>query len=112
MIAELAFTPSLIHPAWGVGGLVVTGVVLDFAAQMNMVIGQRAIYGLHAASRNRLNALYMTSIFIGGALGSSLASTLYEHGGWTLTAIVASVFPLLALLHYLTIGRPVAVAMA
>jgi predicted MFS family arabinose efflux permease len=112
VIAALAFTPSLIHPAWGVGGLVVTGVVLDFAAQMNMVIGQRAIYGLHAASRNRLNALYMTSIFIGGALGSSLASTLYEHGGWTLTAIVASVFPLLALLHYLTIGRPVAVAMA
>ena len=112
VIAALAFTPSLIHPAWGVGGLVVTGVVLDFAAQMNMVIGQRAIYGLHAASRNRLNALYMTSIFIGGAIGSSLASTLYEHGGWTLTAIVASVFPLLALLHYLTIGRPVAVAMA
>jgi predicted MFS family arabinose efflux permease len=77
-----------------------------------MVLGQREIYALHAASRNRLNALYMTSIFIGGAIGSALASSLYEHGGWTLIAIVASAFPLIALLHYLAIGKPLAVATA
>jgi len=77
-----------------------------------MVLGQREIYALHAASRNRLNALYMTSIFIGGALGSALASSLYEHGGWTLIAIVASVFPVIALLHYLSIGKPLAAATA
>ncbi|AMH43995.1 MAG: MFS transporter [Pseudomonadota bacterium] len=105
ILAALSFMPLLIHPAWGVAGLVVTGVVLDFAVQMNMVIGQREIYGLHAASRNRLNALYMTSIFIGGACGSAVASTLFERGGWTLIASVASVFPLLALLHYLFVGR-------
>ena len=112
VVGALAFTPALIHPAWGVGGLVVTGVVLDFAVQMNMVLGQREIYALHAASRNRLNALYMTSIFIGGAIGSALASSLYEHGGWTLTATVASVFPLIALVHYLAVGRSVAMATA
>jgi predicted MFS family arabinose efflux permease len=104
VVGVFAYTPVLIHPAWGVGGLVVTGVVLDFAVQMNMVLGQREIYGLHAASRNRLNAVYMTSIFVGGAFGSALASTLYEHGGWTLVATVATVFPILALLHYLTVG--------
>jgi predicted MFS family arabinose efflux permease len=112
VVGVLAFMPTLLHPAWGVGGLVITGIVLDFAVQMNMVIGQREIYALHAASRNRLNALYMTSIFIGGAIGSALASSLYEHGGWTLTAIVATVFPLLALLHYLAIGKPLATAAA
>ncbi|MFM0006777.1 MFS transporter [Paraburkholderia dipogonis] len=106
VVGALAYTPALIHPAWGVVGLVATGIVLDFAVQMNMVLGQREIYALHAASRNRLNALYMTSIFVGGAFGSALASPLYEHGGWPLVAGVATAFPLVALVHYLAIGRP------
>jgi len=79
--------------------------VLDFAVQMNMVLGQREIYALHAASRNRLNAVYMTSIFVGGAFGSALASPPYERGGWTLVATVATVFPLVALAHFILIGR-------
>jgi predicted MFS family arabinose efflux permease len=106
VVGALAYLPALIHPAWGVLGLVVTGIVLDFAVQMNMVLGQREVYALHAASRNRLNALYMTSIFVGGAFGSALASPLYERGGWALVATVATIFPLLALVHYLAIGRP------
>ena len=57
----------------------VTGVVLDFCVQMNMVLGQRAVYSLDAKSRGRLNALYMTSIFIGGAFGSSVASAVYSE---------------------------------
>jgi len=106
VVGALAYVPSLIHPAWGVFSLVATGIVLDFAVQMNMVLGQREIYALHAASRNRLNALYMTSIFVGGAFGSALASPLYEHGGWPLVATVATAFPLVALAHYLVVGRP------
>ena len=106
VVGALAYAPALIHPAWGVAGLVATGVILDFAVQMNMVLGQREIYALHAASRNRLNALYMTSIFVGGAFGSALASPLYQHGGWPLVGGVATAFPLVALIHYLLIGRP------
>ncbi|MDR5822912.1 MFS transporter [Caballeronia sp. LZ043] len=105
ILAALAYLPVLIHPAWGVGALVVTGVLLDFAVQMNMVLGQREIYALHAASRNRLNAVYMTSIFVGGASGSAFASQIYEHGGWPLVAVCATVFPLLALVHFLLVGR-------
>jgi predicted MFS family arabinose efflux permease len=108
VVGAFAYAPTLIHPAWGVLGLVATGIVLDFAVQMNMVLGQREIYALHAASRNRLNALYMTSIFVGGAFGSALASPLYEHGGWPLVAAVATAFPIVALAHYLVIGRPYA----
>ena len=102
----LSYALALIHPAFGLYGLVATGIVLDFAVQMNMVLGQREIYALHAASRNRLNALYMTSIFIGGAIGSAVASTLFEHGGWALVASVAAAFPLLAFVHFLLVGRP------
>ncbi|MDE1182130.1 MFS transporter [Paraburkholderia sp.] len=108
VVGALAYLPGLLHPATGVIGLVVTGIVLDFAVQMNMVLGQREIYALHAASRNRLNAIYMTSIFVGGAFGSALASPLYERGGWQLVACVATAFPLIALIHYLSAGRALA----
>jgi MFS family permease len=90
----------------------VTGVVLDFCVQMNMVLGQRAVYSLDAKSRGRLNALYMTSIFIGGAFGSSVASAVYEHGGWLWIVIVGSVFPLLALLRFLSTSRRASLATA
>lgn len=84
-LATLSFAPGLISSGsgWaGVSALAVTGIALDFAVQMNMVLGQRAIYGLDANSRARLNALYMTSIFTGGAAGSALASPLHAHAGW------------------------------
>ncbi len=97
LLAMLCFLPAFLPPSNTVIALAVTGVVLDFCVQMNMVLGQRAIYALDAASRGRLNALYMTAIFIGGALGSSLASALFDHGGWLWIVIVGSVLPLLAL---------------
>jgi predicted MFS family arabinose efflux permease len=97
VLAPVAFWVAMVHPAYSVVGLAITGVLLDFAVQMNMVLGQRAIYALDASSRGRLNALYMTSIFIGGAVGSSLASSLYEQGGWGAIVICGSALPLIAL---------------
>ncbi len=105
LFAALSFLPGLVHPAYSVIGLAVTGVVLDFCVQMNMVLGQRAVYALDAQSRSRLNALYMTSIFIGGAFGSSIASAVYEHGGWLGVILVGSLFPLLALLRFLLVSE-------
>jgi predicted MFS family arabinose efflux permease len=101
VLAALSFLPALIHPIYSVIGLAVTGVVLDFCVQMNMVLGQRAVYALDATSRSRLNALYMTSIFIGGAFGSAIASVLYDHGGWLWIVIAGSAFPVVALLSFL-----------
>ncbi|MEB0078734.1 MFS transporter [Pseudomonas sp. CCI3.2] len=101
ILAVLSFLPALIHPVYSVVGLAVTGVVLDFCVQMNMVMGQRAVYALDANSRSRLNALYMTSIFIGGAIGSAVASVLYEQGGWLWIVLVGSALPLIALISFL-----------
>ncbi|WP_081583587.1 MFS transporter [Noviherbaspirillum massiliense] len=96
----LSYLPGLVHPQWGFIGLAFAAIVLDFCVQMNMVLGQREIYSLDPASRSRLNALYMTSIFIGGAIGSSVASPLYSHGGWQWIALAGSLFPLLALVRF------------
>ncbi|CRM04454.1 MFS transporter [Pseudomonas sp. 8 R 14] len=112
VFAVLSFLPAFVRPLYSVIGLAVTGVVLDFCVQMNMVLGQRAIYALDANSRSRLNALYMTSIFIGGAFGSAIASSVYEHGGWLGVMLVGSAFPLVALLRFLSASRQTAVATA
>ncbi|MGV8920760.1 MAG: MFS transporter [Pseudomonas sp.] len=105
LLGVLSFLPAFIHPIYGVIGLAVTGVALDFAVQMNMVLGQRAVYALDAASRGRLNALYMTSIFIGGALGSSVASALYEQAGWAGVAGIGSALSLIALVAFWIVSR-------
>ncbi|WP_339528705.1 MFS transporter [Pseudomonas mucidolens] len=105
VFAALSFLPAFVHPIYSVIGLAVTGVVLDFCVQMNMVLGQRAIYALDANSRSRLNALYMTSIFIGGAFGSAIASSVYEYGGWLAVVLVGSAFPLVALLRFLWVSK-------
>jgi len=72
---------------------------------MNMVLGQRAVYALGIANRGRLNALYMISIFIGGAIGSSVASSLYEHAGWLAIAAVGSGLSLVALVVFSVVSR-------
>ncbi len=101
ILAPVAFAPNLWSAGLGWIGLVVTAIVLDFAVQMSMVLGQRSIYALEPQSRARLNALYMTSIFVGGAIGSALASPVYERFGWSGTALLAAGLPLLALCAFL-----------
>lgn len=97
IVAALAFIPGLIHGHAGLYGLALTGIVLDFAVQMNMVLGQRAVYALDAHSRARLNALYMTAIFAGGAAGSAIASALYTQAGWQGVVAAGSGLALVAL---------------
>ncbi|WP_371355908.1 MFS transporter [Pseudomonas chlororaphis] len=88
-------------PGSGYLWLVVCAVLLDFAVQLNMVLGQREVYAIDPHSRARLNAVYMTSIFVGGALGSLVASPLYEQVGWSLSATSIAAVPGLALLLFL-----------
>jgi predicted MFS family arabinose efflux permease len=82
--------------------LVLAGILLDMGVQCNVVLGQRTIYLLGAEVRSRLNALYMAIFFIGGAIGSGIASVAYLYGGWTLVASIGFSFPAAALLFYFT----------
>jgi predicted MFS family arabinose efflux permease len=106
-LAAISYLPAMLLPGLGVFGLAGTGLLLDFAVQMNMVLGQREIYLLDPKSRNRLNSIYMTSVFVGGAVGSAIASTLYKHGGWTWVAVAGMLAPLLALSRFLFAEKPV-----
>ncbi|CAO3361288.1 MFS transporter [Azospirillum melinis] len=90
--------------------LVLAGLLLDMGVQMNMVLGQRAIYSLGAETRSRMNAIYMAIFFLGGAAGSALAGYAFAVGGWEPVTWIGFAFPAIGLLFYLTEfrGRPAA----
>lgn len=82
--------------------LTLSGIMLDFGVQTNLVLGQRAIFALSAEHRSRLNGLYMATFFGGGALGSALGGWAYATGGWSMASWIGVAFPVLALLAFLT----------
>lgn len=76
-------------------GIVAGILILDIGVQGLHVLNQRIIYDIDAVARNRLNSIYMTFYFLGGALGSAVASFVWTWAGWTgvcLTGLGVTVF--------------------
>ncbi|MEH0888097.1 MFS transporter [Enterobacter sp. UNJFSC 003] len=73
--------------------LIVGILVLDLTVQGVHITNQTVIYRVAPEARNRLTAGYMTSYFIGGAAGSLISASAWQHAGWsgvcTIGAIVA-----------------------
>ena len=87
--------------SWGtpisLGLLVAAAILLDFGVTANFVLGQRAIFGLDAAIRSRLNGLHTASLFVGGAICSAAGGFAYAQGGWPATMWLGLALPLIAL---------------
>jgi predicted MFS family arabinose efflux permease len=62
--------------------LVVAVLLLDIGVQAMQVTNVAMIYTLDETSHSRINTIYMTSYFIGGALGTSVGLFCWKHGGW------------------------------
>ncbi|QNT71262.1 MFS transporter [Defluviicoccus vanus] len=80
--------------------LVVLTIGIDAAVQTNHVVSQRLIFAAPANVRGRVNALYMTIVFAGGAAGSMLGTLTYHMGTWTQTALVAGALGAVALVFF------------
>ena len=64
-------------------GVLALGVILmDAGVQASHISNQTRIYALSTEKRNRLNAVYMVSYFLGGAAGSALGSVAWQRFGW------------------------------
>ncbi|WP_083347495.1 MFS transporter [Rhizobium sp. LCM 4573] len=63
--------------------LVLGVIVIDFGLQAVHVTNQAMIYRVRPEAQSRLTAGYMVFYSIGSALGSSLSTLAYAHGGWT-----------------------------
>ncbi|MEU3655299.1 MFS transporter [Streptomyces sp. NPDC032161] len=62
--------------------LAVGVISLNIAQQAGLNSCQNVIYALRPEARNRINAGFMTLFFLGGALGSALASVVWSRAGW------------------------------
>ena len=78
--------------------LIIGILVLDLTVQGVHITNQTVIYRVKPDARNRLTAGYMTSYFIGGAAGSLISASAWQHAGWTGVCAVGSVMALLNLL--------------
>lgn len=68
----------------------VMAVLIDAAVQLNHVSGQRIIFGLDREAGGRLNAAYMTIVFLFGATGSLIGSASFAAGGWALASLIGA----------------------
>jgi predicted MFS family arabinose efflux permease len=77
--------PFALHIAALVAGV----LVLDIGMQMAQVANQTRIFGLVSSARSRLNTVYMTSFFAGGAVGSALATVAWDRWQWNGVCLLA-----------------------
>ena len=73
------------------------GVLLDLAVQGHQVFSQREIYGLRPDARARINTVFMTTVFLGGALATGVAGVVHDRFGWTGVTLLGAALPLVGL---------------
>lgn len=88
--------------------LLVGAVLIDVAVQTTLILGQRVIYGLNREQHSRLNTLYISSFFLGGAAASAVAGYAYVHGGWQWVTALGATLPALGFVFWLTEFRSTA----
>jgi predicted MFS family arabinose efflux permease len=101
--ALLTVLSWLLFGLWAaVPGLVLGVIALDLGIQGAMISNQHVVFTLQPLARGRLNTVFMTGLFVGGAAGSAGATFAWSAAGWPavcgfgmLLAIAALVFELI-----------------
>ena len=97
----LAWLPVWMGAGSGAGALVALAIgllIFDAGAQGVHISNQTIIYALRPDARSRVNSAYMTSFFLGGALGGGSSALLYATHGWTGVSLLGAAFPVAGLL--------------
>ncbi|OLT18845.1 hypothetical protein BJF78_11635 [Pseudonocardia sp. CNS-139] len=80
-------------------------VLMTIGQQSTQIANQTRILELRADARSRINTLYMTSIFVGGAIASATAALVHEAFGWTGVSVGAFLWAVVAVLVGLAQNR-------
>jgi|BEDMetMinimDraft_2_1075160.scaffolds.fasta_scaffold05906_2 predicted MFS family arabinose efflux permease len=89
-----AFSASL-------SGLVLGVILLDLGVQMALIAHQSVIYALRPEARSRINTVFVTTMFAGGALGSAGAGLAWQKGGYAAVALFGFALALASMIVHL-----------
>jgi predicted MFS family arabinose efflux permease len=81
--------------------LIVAMAMIDIGNRAGLVANQSRITALSATARSRLNTLFMTSYFLGGATGTAVAATTSASLGWHGLALTGALFAAALCAHLL-----------
>ncbi|MDR7271720.1 putative MFS family arabinose efflux permease [Pelomonas saccharophila] len=96
LLVFIAFAVQALAPA-SLWLLVGVAIVFDLGVQAALVSHQSVVYSLDSASRSRLNAVLVSTMFVGMASGAALGSTLLASFGWRAVPALGAVAALGAL---------------
>jgi predicted MFS family arabinose efflux permease len=78
--------------------IIIAVLLLDIGVQATQVTNIATIYSLDPVAHSRINTVYMTSYFIGGAVGTFAGVQCWRIGGWSLVSWQLLLWSFLALL--------------
>ncbi|MBT2304659.1 MFS transporter [Variovorax paradoxus] len=96
---------SLAMAGFGEGSIIailVAVVIFDAAIQSVNVLNQTRLLAVDPAARSRLNAAFVTSNFMGGGFGSTVAGILWQHGRWTSVMLCGGILLVFAMLVWMS----------
>ena len=80
------------------GGIIAAIILADIGAQCQQISNQSCSLQELPEATNRVNTIFMTTLFIGGSLGTLLSGIGWSHSGWTGVCFVGACFAILSLL--------------
>lgn len=87
--------------------LVLGVIVLDIGVQSGLVSNQTRAFAVDPKAQGRINSLYMTATFFGGAVGAAVSGWLMTRYGWSGIVVFGVVLGLLAFaIHWAGAPRP------
>lgn len=97
VLGSWAFTYFAGETYWG---LIVGVILVDLGVQSSHIMNQTNYFLIKSNAVNRLNTVYMVCYFIGGSLGTWLASIAWQYAQWEGVCFVGAAFGLLALIAH------------
>ncbi|WP_327752270.1 MFS transporter (plasmid) [Sphingobium sp. SJ10-10] len=84
VVVVAAFLCSGLSLYWAAPiALAVASLIIDGAIQISQMLSRIIVLDVAPAIRGRINALYMTTVYFSGAVGSMLGVSIYFSGGWS-----------------------------
>ena len=88
--------------------LVIGVIVLDIGVQAGLVSNQTRAFAVDPKAQGRINSLYMTATFLGGAVGTIVSGWLMSRFGWTGVVALGIALGVLAAAYHRLSGTPAA----